>query len=83
MKKDIKKKQIDNVGAKAILIGLILIPINCYWVIKAEIILATIHATILTMFFNVIFCIFVLTLLNRLIKKYALIYRGCWWDEKI
>ncbi len=54
----------------ALLLGLILIPINCYWVVKAEIIKATIHATILALFFNVIFCIFVLTLLNHLIKRF-------------
>jgi len=53
----------------SLLLGLILIPINCYWVVKAEIIKATIHATILTMFFNVIFCMFVLTLLNHAIKR--------------
>ena len=51
-----------------LLLGLTLIPINCYWVVKAEIIKATIHATILTMFFNVIFSMFVLTLLNHAIK---------------
>jgi len=53
-----------------LLLGLILIPINCYWVVKAEIIKATIHATILTMFFNVIFCMFVLTLLNHALKRF-------------
>jgi len=60
----------SGVTLTPLLLGLTLIPINCYWVVKAEIIRATIHATILTMFFNVIFCMFVLTLLNHAIKRF-------------
>jgi hypothetical protein len=60
----------STVRSRALIIGTVLIPINCYWVVGAEIIRASIHATVLSIFFNVVFAIFVLALLNLFIKKY-------------
>jgi hypothetical protein len=60
---------------RAPLIGAFLIPLNCYWVVKSEIVVATIHATILSIFFNVIFVLFLLLLLNNLVGKL--------WNKKL
>jgi len=54
---------------RAPIIGAILIPLNCYWVIKCEIVISSIHATILSVLFNVIFTLFILSILNILIGK--------------
>ena len=54
---------------RAPIIGALLIPLNCYWVVKSEIVVASIHATVLSIFFNVIFTLFVLLLLNNLLGK--------------
>jgi len=54
---------------RAILIGALLIPLNCYWVVKSEIVVASIHATVLSIFFNAIFTLFILTLLNKFVNK--------------
>jgi hypothetical protein len=54
---------------RAPIIGAILIPITCYWVVKSEIVVASIHATVLSIFFNVIFILFILLLLNSLFGK--------------
>ena len=63
-------RKTSTVRLRALIIGTVLIPINCYWVIGAEIIKASIHATVLSIFFNVVFTIFVLALLNLFLKKY-------------
>jgi hypothetical protein len=55
---------------RAPLLGAILIPLNCYWVVKSEIVIASIHATVLSIFFNAIFTILILSLLNNLIGKF-------------
>lgn len=71
-----KSSQISGVTFRAILIGLLLIPANAYWITKSEVVLNITHATTLSLFFNVIFTIFVLSLLNlslrKLLPRYAL-----------
>ena len=59
-----------KVTLRAVSIGLLLIPANAYWIAKTEVIWATIHATVLSIFFNVIFALFVLSVLNLALKKY-------------
>lgn len=54
---------------RAPIAGGILIPITCYWVVKSEIVVASIHATVLSIFFNVIFILFALLLINNLLGK--------------
>ena len=54
---------------RAPIIGAILIPINCYWVVKCEIVISSIHATVLSILYNVIFTLFLLIFLNKLIEK--------------
>ena len=44
-----------GVTLKSILIAVILIPINCYWVIEMEVIRYSGHPVTISLFFNVIF----------------------------
>src|SRR5687768_4314663 len=60
-----------GVTLRAVLIGLFLIPINTYWVMMVEGIWHTNHATAMSLFWNSVFCVFLLVLLNLAIKRYA------------
>ena len=60
----------SGVTIRSVIVGIILIPANAYWVTKAEVVWATIHATVLSMFFNVIFTLFILSILNLILKKF-------------
>ncbi|MGQ9608537.1 MAG: DUF6785 family protein [bacterium] len=60
----------SGVTLRAIVLGLLLIPANAYWIAKAEIVWATIHATVLSIFFNVIFSLFFLSVLNIGLKRF-------------
>ena len=46
------------------IVAVILIPINCYWVIEMEVIRYSGHPVTISLFFNVVFNIFVLIALN-------------------
>src|SRR4051794_35380606 len=59
-----------GVTFRAVLIGLALIPVNPLWVIYVEGIRHWNHATAMSLFWNTIFCLFLLVLLNLLIKRY-------------
>ena len=54
---------------RAVLIGLILIPINCYWIIQMEVVRYSGHPTTISLLFNSVFCLFLLCLLNQLVLK--------------
>lgn len=60
----------QRISARAIIIGLLLIPANAFWVTKAEVVLASVHATVLSIFFNVIFTLFVLSVVNIIVKRF-------------
>lgn len=70
MHSDTRSKKNSGVTFRAVLIGVLLIPANAYWITKAEVVWATIHATVLSIFFNVIFTLFVLSILNLALKKF-------------
>src|SRR2546425_10296118 len=57
-----------GVTFRAVLIGLFLIPINAYWVMCVEGIWHTNHATAMSLFWNSVFCVFLLVLLNLVLK---------------
>ncbi len=57
---------------RAVLIGCFLIPVNCYWVAMAEIVYYTLHATVLSLFFNAIATLLFLSLVNSLLRKFRL-----------
>ena len=54
---------------RTIAVGLVLIPLNCYWVIMSEDIWNAGHPTLTTLFFNTVFSLFVLLLINRLLQE--------------
>jgi hypothetical protein len=56
---------------RAILIGTLLIPINTYWIIQVEGIWHSNHATAMSLFWNTIFCLVVLVVMNLGLKQYA------------
>lgn len=62
-------KHNTGVTWRAILIGLVLIPLNSYWVVQMESICGTGQSTLFTLLFNVVFTILVLIILNAPIKK--------------
>ncbi|MBI3910635.1 MAG: hypothetical protein HY320_06850 [Armatimonadetes bacterium] len=59
-----------GISWRAILIGLILIPFNTWWVIYVEGIRHWNHATAMSLFWNTVFCLLILVLLNLLLKRY-------------
>lgn len=58
-----------GVTLKAVLVALILIPINCYWIIEIEIIRYTGHPTIISIFFTSIFSLFLILVWNLVMKR--------------
>ena len=53
-----------SVTLRALLLGLFLLPLNAYWVVCMEIIRYSAHPTTLSLFFNCVFELVVLTVLN-------------------
>lgn len=60
-----------SVRRRTILLGLALIPINTLWLIQMEEFRYAGHPTTASLFFNVIFILLALTLLNFLIKQFS------------
>ncbi len=58
-----------TVTARAILLALILLPINAYWVVAMEFQRYSAHPTTVSLFFNCIFFLVVLTGINNLVGK--------------
>ncbi len=63
------EKDLPSVTLRAFLIGLILIPPNCYWVVQSEAVWGTTYLTVVSLFFNVTFTLLVLVALNALCKQ--------------
>lgn len=59
-----------GVTLKSILIAILLIPINCYWVIEMEVIRYSGHPVTISLFFNVIFSLFVVIGANQLLRRF-------------
>lgn len=59
-----------GVTLKSILISIVLIPINCYWVIEMEVIRYSGHPVTISLFFNVIFSLFLIVGFNQLLRRY-------------
>jgi hypothetical protein len=53
------------VTLRALVLGALLIPLNCYWMAVMEIQWNSVDATCVSLFFHVVFVIFVLAILNR------------------
>ena len=55
---------------RSVLAAFILLPINAYWVVQMEVVRYSAHPTTISLFFNLIFAILVLTLLNRIVERH-------------
>ncbi len=53
----------------AILLGLVVVPVNAYWVTQMEMVRYSGHPTTVSLLFNAVFCVFVLALLNLALKQ--------------
>jgi hypothetical protein len=58
-----------SVTWRAVLIGLILIPINSYWIVQMEAVYYSAHSTTFSLLFNAIFTLLILILLNIPLRK--------------
>ncbi|MGB9594659.1 MAG: DUF6785 family protein [Candidatus Poribacteria bacterium] len=67
---DIRDKSHQGVTFRSLLIAFILIPVNCYWVIEMEVIRYSGHPVTISIFFNVVFNLFVLIGLNLLLRRF-------------
>lgn len=54
---------------RSILLCLLLLPINAYWVVQMEVVRYSAHPTTISLFFNTVFILFCLTLLNRGVRR--------------
>ena len=61
---------VPSVTFRSITLGILLIPINCYWIIYTEMVWWGLFPTTMSLFFNVIFCLLIVTLLNLAVQKY-------------
>jgi len=59
-----------GVSLRAVLLSLLLIPANIYWIIEQEVVRYT-HPTLMAPISNVVFLVFVFTVLSLLLKKFA------------
>jgi len=59
------------VTLRSVVASLILLPINAYWVVQMEVIRYSAHPTTISLFFNIIFILLVLTVINRAIERHA------------
>jgi len=62
-------RQSSGVTLRSVVIALLLIPINCYWIIYTEMVWWAQFPTTMSLFFNVIFCLAVITPINLLLRK--------------
>ncbi len=65
-----KKSQLTSLSNWAVLVGIFFIPLICFWVIEAEIIVATIHATVLSLPFAAATVLILLSALNTLLHRW-------------
>lgn len=56
---------------RSVLLCLLLLPINAYWVVQMEVVRYSAHPTTISLFFNTIFLLLCLTLANRMVARYA------------
>ena len=58
-----------NITDRAIIIALFLIPLNVFWIIEVECVWHSGHPTTISLFWNVVFNLFVLILINLGLRK--------------
>ena len=71
MEKRRPEKYISGVTPRAIIIALILIPFNNYWIFLTEIVRYAGHPTTISLFYNAVFILLLLVCANMLIRRFA------------
>ena len=60
----------SSVGWRSIAIGLVLIPLNCYWITYIELVQYSAQPTIVSLIFTVVFNVLVLIGFNQILKRF-------------
>ena len=63
-------KNMSSASWRAVVIGLVLIPANCYWITHIELVQYSAQPTIVSLIFTVVFSLFCLSILNLILKRY-------------
>ncbi|MDO8587860.1 MAG: hypothetical protein Q7T82_12585 [Armatimonadota bacterium] len=61
----LQEKKRPIVTARALILGTLLVPVNCYWMAVMELQWNTVDATCVSLFFHVVFLIFLFAIANR------------------
>ena len=64
------RKKDSGFTAKALIVGILLIPVNCYWVVGGESVYNSYSPSGVALFSNVVFTIFALVIFNLLIERF-------------
>jgi len=59
----------SRVTTRALLLGLLLVPVNVYWMLYMEVVWNQGYATLLSLYFNVLFTLLALVLINALLRR--------------
>jgi len=65
------EKYLSGVTLRAIIIALIIIPVNNYWIFVTEVVRYAGHPTTISLFYNAVFLLLLLVGLNALLRKVA------------
>ena len=68
-----------GVTFKSVVLSLILIPVNCYWIMYTEMVWWGLFPTTMSLFFNAVFFVFTITLLNLLVRRISRNIGGGQW----
>src|SRR5207237_5151259 len=63
------ERRLPSVTWRSVGIGLLLIPVNAYWLVQMEQIRYSAHPTTVSLFFNAVFILLVVTLANALVGR--------------
>lgn len=63
-------RKVSSSNWRAVAIGLVLIPVNCYWITHIELVQYSAQPTIVSLIFTVVFSVFSLSLMNLLLKRF-------------
>ena len=62
-------RRIQAVTPKSVVTALVLLPVNAYWVVQMEVVRYSAHPTTISLFFNLIFILLALTIVNRAVER--------------
>jgi hypothetical protein len=67
----VASRERPGVSLRAVVLALLLMPLNAYWIMQMELVRYSGHPTTISIFFNVVFILLVLTLANVAVKAIA------------